>query len=156
MHWNGEKSLKNNLVSFDELKRLKQPCGQSCYSTCVAMAMGKTANEVIEELKFLGFGGPPYFNYQIITYLVKNGIYADKISAVFKVPLMIGQHHLVSVCSKNRMMKKHCILISVSDFGDLKLIDPNEGRPNKNYYTLDDWLGGKVPFGDIMALHDCH
>ena len=142
----------SRLLGFNEIKHITQPCGKSCYSTCVAMALGLDPIEVIDELKERGCE-PPYFNNDILKYLVTKNIYADRIDCSMASLLVVGKTHLVCVPSKANPVSFHSIVVCSNEDREFLILDPNKGSDGR--YAHRDFEENKIIFLQTHALYEC-
>ena len=110
--------------------RQTQPCPLSCVSTCLAMIVGRPADEVIAELH------KPYRDgdltlREMLEYL---GIQYTAFFSVDCPPLADEGVYLCTSPSLNIEAGNHQILIEVTDDGYF-VFDPVQGREDRKYYV---------------------
>ena len=107
-----------------------QPCPYSCVSTCLAMIVGRPAQEVIEEMH------QPYRDGDLTLrqMLERLGVEYTAFFSLDCPPLADEGVYLCTSPSLNIEGGNHQILIEVTDEGYF-VLDPVQGRKDRKYYV---------------------
>lgn len=138
------------LVSWDDIKLVKQSRHNSCYAACVAMILGYYSDEdVISDLD----SEPPYNDTTIIPFLVRNNVYPEMINNQLLTPSYMTKSavFLASAPSKNIIAGTHAIVLTTDDEFSVSVFDPSKNKT----YTTDDFNDGEIPFLNLLELYDC-
>lgn len=107
-----------------------QPCPYSCVSTCLAMIVGRSARDLIQEMH------QPYRDGDLTLrqMLERLGIEYTAFSSLDCPPLADEGVYLCTSPSLNIEGGNHQILIEVTDSGYF-VFDPVQGRDERKYYV---------------------
>jgi len=120
------------------LKHLTQPTPTTCVCTCVAMLLGKTAQEVVDKWHDL------YYHHQepLMDILEEEGLSVEYHYSAGSAKLLPGNLYMITVPSLNIEGSLHQVIVDWRDtaVGPVCL-DPAKGLLDRKYYTLseDEW-----------------
>jgi len=122
--------MSGNMTAEDgDILHQRQPDQKTCVSACIAMALGKPIEEVIEE-----FHGEYMARCcRASEYLSKKGMLCREIAMVDNT-LMKGCMYILCVPSLNHQGGFHVVLGDTRD-GDVTVYDPQKGNEGKKYYS---------------------
>lgn len=120
------------------LKHLTQPTQNTCVCTCVAMLLGKTAQEVIDK-----WHHAYYFQKEFLgDILEEEGLSVECHYSAGSAKLLPGNLYMITVPSLNIEGSLHQVIVDWRDaaVGPVCL-DPAKGLSDRKYYTLseDEW-----------------
>lgn len=116
------------------LNQITQPTQTSCVCTCVAMLLGKTAQEVIDK-----WHHAYYFQQEFLGDILQaEGVAYECHYAAHSPTLKPGGLYLLTVPSLNVDASFHQVIVDWRDEAKPVCFDPCKGRgDNLKYYTLD-------------------
>lgn len=118
-----------------EIKLVNQVDDKSCMAACMAMVAGVTIEKVFEVMQDIH--ATPYSEYEAMIGLVRLGVLPIQI---------IGREfpradlYMVAVPSLNNPGGTHAIIIDLRH-GCMEVFDPQNGRPDRKYYTRENISG---------------
>lgn len=111
----------------------KQPTGNSCVSTCIAMITGTPASEVVEN-----------YHEMFSNHEIEIADILDDFDVEYGRPLagnqrmFAGHVYLLIVPSLNLQGQFHEIVCDYRDGNNVKVLDPSKGHAGKRYYALQE------------------
>ena len=129
---------------MNKLKLQTQPTPVSCQHTCAAMIVGMPVEVLFdpEELDECATDS------EIAKVMMNHGIYA---ATNYGSSFLYGNLYLCKVPSLNIEMGFHAVLVDARDKDNVYLLDPNQGREGKKYYTTEDI--NKMSFSADLRIH---
>jgi len=121
------------MIVQDVIMLQVQPTGDTCESACIAMITGRPVSDVIAEFHDHYCRG----TLEPMQFFIRHSYYPRPCKTTERYP-KIDRVYMVTVPSLNNRAVNHCIVWDCRD--DVKIFDPNQGRPNMRYYTLDNYL----------------
>lgn len=116
------------------LNQITQPTQTTCVCTCVAMLLGKTAQEVIDK-----WHNAYYFQQEPLGDILQaEGVAYKHHYAAHSSTLKPGGLYLLTVPTLNVEASFHQVIVDWRDEANPVCLDPGKGRgDNLKYYTLD-------------------
>lgn len=107
----------------------KQIDNHTCTSACLAMILGMSVPRVVREFHLLNLQD----KLNPKKYLLSKKVITKQHTSLDRIKLDENRLYLLSVASLNTKGGLHNVLLEVID-GQGRILDPNKGRPNKEYY----------------------
>jgi len=136
------------LVKPSEIKHQKQPCKNSCFAACIAMALGRPVKEVLVEMRTHGLH-PPLFEREAWGYLVKYDVLPVNTTVLMKSFIEPDRINICTIIGSNGSLHACIIVIDSSDHVAY-FYDPCKSDVIK--YRADEI---DVEFISIESLYDC-
>lgn len=115
-----------------EIKHQQQPTATSCASACIAMLLNVPVEDVIKKFHDQYKAG----EINIDHYLLNHGLTVEPLLSTYW-QTQWDNVYLLAVPSLNIKANLHSIILDTRHDA-VKIFDPNMGKPNKNYYVLDE------------------
>ena len=114
------------------IKHQQQPTSTSCASACIAMLLNVPVEDVIKKFHDKYKAGEMNIDH----YLLNHGLTIEPLLSSYWQAQWDGIY-LAAVPSLNIKANLHEIIIDTRN-NDVKIYDPNMGKPSKCYYVNDD------------------
>jgi len=123
------------------IKLINQINGSTCTQACIAMASGKTIEEVIEAV-----GSKALTIQEEVSFYIQNEIEFNQLLYT----TMFNGLYAVTVPSLNLKNEFHRILVRCFNGDILEILDPNDGRDGKKFYDQVSFLNST--WGEVIQL----
>ena len=139
------------IVKFDDLRLTTQSSNENCVSACIAMLFGVEQHLIIEEFEFLGIDPNNTYIIDMIKYLTINNVYCDLLNSSIKNTFLPNTHHIAICGSKLKPEENQCIIVSVDNDFNIKVLDP---AITSKYNDIDDLLENCKNIIKVFVLYD--
>lgn len=131
----------------DVIEHQTQPTPMGCVCTCLAMLMGRSVIDVIEQYHDSYFSEK---SIDIVDILADNGFIFQREWADTVTTLLPGAVYVLTVPSLNIPGGLHMVLMDYRDPHNPRVLDPAKGYGTRKYYTCDTYEADSVDAAFLM------